>query len=338
VPERRVSNDDMIQKVLQASSPLLTDGQAESLETKLRALFRLAGASFRRHREPHELPRDFTLRAAREAMERAGLSPRDVDLLIYVGVGRGWLEPGMSHYFCDSLGLVNATCFDIVDACLSWMRALQIAQQFLASGVHRNVLVVNCEFNLSEHGAWAIGHPDELAYRFAQCTIGEAATATILSADVDGPTSVRPHFEFHTDASLHRLCKIPLPSILQYSSDERCPSLEPNVFFAYSSELFAAAQRMIHENFGRSLALRDRGVDILFGHSGSKTLVDRVAADYGFADRVVNIFAEYGNTVSASIPLAMVHAIEAGRLRRGMQMLQVVGSAGFSIGFGHLVF
>jgi 3-oxoacyl-[acyl-carrier-protein] synthase III len=306
----------------------------EEVIKRLRILFRFAGKRYHYERGRGERSGDFVLRAAREALEKADLGPADIDLVLYVGVGRGWLEPGMSHYFTDALGLRNATCFDVLDACLSWMRALYIAYHFLKNGAYKHILVLNGEFN-AEFANWAITGPDQLDYRFAQCTVGEAATATILES---WEGTEEPYFEFKTDASLHPLCKIPLPQIAQYSDGEKCPALDPLVFFAYSKDLFKAARQVMTDAYRMSAELNRRPFDIAFAHSASRYIIEGIDQELGGTGRTVNIFEQFGNTVSASVPLAMCWAIEQGRLQRGMRMLYVVGSAGFSVGFAHLVY
>jgi 3-oxoacyl-[acyl-carrier-protein] synthase III len=334
VPTRRVSSEEIVERVRQASASYLPPGQMKQVIRRLRILFRLAGSRDRYEREREERSGDFVLRSAREALAKADLLPADIDLLLYVGVGRGWLEPGMSNYFTDALGLRNATCFDILDACLSWLRALYISYHFLKNGAYKHILVLNGEFN-AEYGNWRITHPDQLDYRFAQCTVGEAATATILERREDGE---EPYFEFKTDASLHPLCKIPLPQIAQYSDGEKCPAPDPLVFFAYSNELIKAAQQVMTAAYRNSAELNRRAFDIAFAHSASRYVIKGIDKELGGLGLTVNIFEQFGNTVSASIPLAMCWAIEQGRLRRGMRMLHVVGSAGFSVGFAHLVY
>jgi 3-oxoacyl-[acyl-carrier-protein] synthase-3 len=215
------------------------------------------------------------------------------------------------------------------------MRSLFIAYQFLKNRVYKHILVINGEFN-TEYGTCKITDPDQLEYRFAQCTVGEAATATILERN--GEEGDQPYFEFKTDASLHALCKIPLPQVAQYSDEEVCPILDPLVFFAYSKELFKAALEQVTAAYFNSAELVRRPVDIAFAHSASRYQIEAVDKALGGRGLTVNLFEEFGNTVSASIPLAMCQAIKQGRLRRGMRMLHVVGSAGFSAGFAHFVF
>jgi 3-oxoacyl-[acyl-carrier-protein] synthase III len=334
IPSRCVNNEEVLERVRQASTPSLSAEQMEEVLRRLRLLMRLSGCKCRRYLSEGEHARDHALRAANEALEKAQCLPRDIDLLIYVGVGRGWLEPGMSNFFTDALELRNATCFDLLDACLSWQRALHVAYHFLKNGVYRNILVLNAEFNIGAFGDWMIQHPDQLAYRFARFTVGEAATATVLTWE----EGEEPYFEFKTDARLHTLCKIPLPHIAQYSESEVCPVLDPLMFFAYSAEMFQVGQQMVAHGLRNSSELKRRSFDIVFAHSASKTTIDRLDAFLGGNGRTINLFEEFGNTVSASIPLAMSWAIDQGRLQRGMRMLQVAASAGLSIGFTHLVY
>jgi len=276
----------------------------------------------------------FARRAVSEAIERAAMKPEEIDLVIYVGVGRGWLEPGMATFFQQECNLTNATGFDILDACLSWLRALHISHHFLKNGVYKNILVLNAEFNY-EYNELATRNEEEVAYRFAQMTIGEAATATILS---DDDSLCDPLFAFRTDPSLHDLCKIPLPQIASYNDSERCPSLDPLVFFAYSYDLMTAAENMIPSLYHDTPAFRQRGCDIAFGHSASKPVIDRVAEKIGYLQETVNLYPRIGNVVSASIPAAMSISLNEGNLERGMEMLLIVGSAGFSAGIAHMVY
>lgn len=333
MPTRVVTNDEVLATIEQESRIHL-DGTGGRVMAGLRAMLRMSGTRERRWRAEGERAYDFAKIAVDRALDEAGLGPEEIDLVIYVGVGRGWIEPSMATFFMHAFGMVNATGFDILDACLSWLRGLHVAQQFLDRGIHRHVLVLNAEFNHEYHD-WAIRSADEVAFRFAQMTIGEAATATILSAE---DTGVEPMFVFKTDAARHDLCKIPLPHIASYNDRERCPRLDPLVFFAYSTDLVAAAQEMIPELYFGTPELARRGCDVCFAHSASQSLIDDLSRRLGIHDQTVNLYPQVGNCVSASIPLAMGIAAEQGRLRRGMRTLMIMGSAGFSAGIGHMVY
>lgn len=332
MPERVVTNDDILKELIEISEPFWQDGERAKIINRVKALFRISGTEERRRRKDGETAYEHAERAAKQALERAQIKAADIDLLLYVGVGRGWVEPCMATYFLHRLGMTKATGFDILDACLSWMRALHISCNFLKTGVYKNIMILNAEFNYEYHGP--IKAVDEVTYRFAQLTIGEAATATIVS----GGAEIAPCFEFKTDADLHGLCKIPLPQIASYSNSETCPQLDPLIFFAYSTELFEAAGRMIPELYLSSSELKNRGCDIAFAHSASKSIIDDLAKHSRFRDKMINLYPMFGNTVSASIPVAMCWALDNGRLKRGMEMMHFMGSAGFSAGICHMVY
>ena len=334
LPSRVVKNDEVL-ALIEAGSRAHLDGATDKVLSKLRTLLRVSGTQERRWRAPGERAFDFAKIAVDQALQDAAMQPEDIDLLLYVGVGRGWVEPCMATFFIDRFGMTGATGFDILDACLSWLRALHVAEHFLNSGVYKNVLVLNAEFNVNEFYNFAIRGPDEMAFRFAQMTIGEAATATILTGEDAG---IEPLFAFKTDPKRHDLCKIPLPSIASFSDQERCPRLDPLVFFAYSADLVVAAQEMIPQLYLETPGLPERHCDIVFGHSVSKSLMDDIANRIGLLDRAVNLYPEIGNCVSASVPAAMAIAIQQGRLKRDMRMLFLVGSAGFSAGICHMAY
>lgn len=110
------------------------------------------------------------------------------------------------------------------------------------------------------------------------------------------------------------------------------------MFFAYSTELVLAAQELIPQLFFGTPELQRRQCDIAFSHSASKPLTDALADRMGILDRTVNLYPEIGNCVSASLPTAMAIAAQRGVLRHDMQMLLVMGSAGFSAGIGHMIY
>ena len=106
-----------------------------------------------------------------------------MDLLIYTGVARGWLEPATANLFQAELGLTNATCFDILDACASWIRSMAVADSFLQQGTYKTVMILTCELSANEYAEHELKSVEELESFFSGYTIGEAATATILTAD-----------------------------------------------------------------------------------------------------------------------------------------------------------
>lgn len=335
-PDLVITNDDIYDKIKKYSEPHLSEREMRLVLTISKNLLKLSGTEKRRLRAEGERAADFVIEAANDALEKASLNPTDIDLLIYAGIGRGWIMPGMSNLFQDELGLINSTCFDIIEACQSWLRALHVSFSFIKNKIYKNIMILNAEFVMHEHADFAIKSVDDLEYRFQEFTIGEAAAATIVTNDVNNE---EPHFEFKTDASLHPLSKTPLPNIQQFSNKEKCPNLNPLISFAYSDILMNFIKQTMPEIYFNSPEFPNREVDICFCHPSINPLNgSSIASTIGVEDKVISTYSEYGNISAASIPVSMNKALELGKIKRGMKMLILVGSAGASYGIAHMTY
>ena len=156
LPSRKVTNQDLIAEMVQRNRTRFSNKQLDELQQRMQLSFRISGTEVRYHRAEGEKAFSVGMKAGRLALERTGISPTEVDLLIYAGVGRGWLEPAMANIFQAELGLTRATCFDVLDACASWIRSLQLAKALIAAGVYRTVMILNCELNFREYANFDI--------------------------------------------------------------------------------------------------------------------------------------------------------------------------------------
>ncbi len=335
VPSRRVTNELLIEEFRRKNRRhFLTLGV---LERKLRQAFEQSGTDVRYRRADGERALDLTAQAGRQALERADIPPDQVDLLIYTGVGRGCLEPAMAHIFKSVLGLKRATCFDVMDACASWMRSLSVAKAFLDQGTYKTVMVLNSEFGYERVcGDMPLKDPKHLYYRFAGYTLGEAATATILTGN-GRPDDFYLSLKSWEDS--YHLCRIALPNYEEYlpdpASQNGSQALE---FWTLTNELLSFVVRKLAAHAQEDARLAQQTYDIIFLHD-----VSELATMKGFKilghlwdrdiTRLYRTHARFGNTVSASIPLGMALALEDGRLRPDMQVLAICGSAGVSTGF-----
>jgi 3-oxoacyl-[acyl-carrier-protein] synthase III len=151
VPSKLVTNTEIIQEIISRSARYLTQKALDLLAFRLDELFQKSVTEVRYHRAKNERAIQFGIEAGKKALESADMSPNDIDLLIYVGVGRGYIEPATANVFQKILKLDKATCFDILDACASWLRAVHVAHSFIKTGMYRRVMILNCEFNFREY-------------------------------------------------------------------------------------------------------------------------------------------------------------------------------------------
>lgn len=330
VPTRELDNDQIIELVRQHSSDSF-DGNLEDTLAFIAKLLRISGAKTRRWLGEGETPITLIQSAVQGALAKAGLEKSDVDLLIYVGIGKGFLEPGQSYLVAHALGMDSVECFDILDACMSWTRAMHIADGFLQMKRYKRIMIVNGEFNQIEKGPlfpsnYRLHNPKQLEYTFASYTIGNAATATIISANNDKPWAWR----FLSRPDLADLCTVPSFGLDVFSNgSDKIGKNGAFRFTSYGKDLHTHAFTPLVALMREIIAERGEAKRI-FTHASSFKEWDLFARELGLQDKVHHVYPDYGNLVSASIPTGMAMAAQQGLIERGDRIAGWVGSAGMS--------
>jgi 3-oxoacyl-[acyl-carrier-protein] synthase III len=329
-----VDTASILEHIRLHSRDRMPEADLRRLERRVSHGLAIAGTETRFVLADDERASDLVVRAGRQALANAGLVPTDLDFLLYTGVGRAAIEPAMASAVQASLGATNATAFDVVDACASWIRALHVAHCYFKAGAYRRGMIVNCEAGLYAHAQWAFTSPDELDDRFAGFTIGEAATATVVS---DATADDDFYFVFRTFGEHFHRCVIPQPSFASFFPDHAAPHVAGRLY-ARSHELFPIVTDLIAAAWEADPYLKGGTYDIAFGHEASERLSADITAKLGVGAVYFPIHRRVGNTVSASIPLAMSLAQKEARLARGDRVLVIFGSAGISVGFARFTF
>ena len=326
LPSRVVTNEEVVQQVREDSHAHLSADDLRRVLRGLRLAFRRMGTQTRYRRAEGERAFELCSEAGRKALRAAEMDPEQIDLLLYVGVGRGFIEPATANVFQDLLKLRAATCFDIMDACASWLRAIHVAQSFLQSGCYSNVMILNAEFN-ADYEDYSLRSATEFDYRFPAFTVGEAATATIVSDSTRDDACVT---RFRSFGDQHDRCLIPLPNYAEYlpRGDEE---LVPMRFLSHGQEIMDFGLEKLVEEYQKESEFREFDPDIVFFHAASDAMSRegmrrcRIDEDIGYYTH-----HRFANTVSATIPLAMAAAMEDGSLVDGSKVMLAVASAGIS--------
>lgn len=333
LPPTRRSNEDVVAFVRERLGGRPA-GEVNDLVRLIEAGFAYAGSRYRYWLDDGEPVLDHAIDAARDALAEAGLRPQDVSAIIYVGVGRGCLEPASAAAVQMRLGAVNATSFDILEACVSWVRGLEIAQALFKAGRYCNVLLVNCEMGMRRFGAIDELRRDNLDLYFSALTVGEAATATVLL-----PGGEDFDFHFRTWPEGFGYCMIPLSNARAFMPDQLPENAIADRFYAMSLPLVNTALKGLERLYGETGYKNGPLPDLTLIHSvserASRQAIPLMGLDW---DRHFDIHASHGNTVSASIPLGMALAAEAGRLAPGTDTLLIGAGAGVSTGFCRFVY
>ncbi|AXK85889.1 3-oxoacyl-[acyl-carrier-protein] synthase III [Nocardia farcinica] len=330
LPARVVTNDDIVGWIGEHSAGHF-EGDLDAALRKVDYYLRYAGSRERRWLDAGERPIDLLRRAANTALDRAEVRPEDVDLLIYTGIGRGFIEPGGAYHSAAALGLRNAHCFDILDACMSWTRAVQVTDALFRSGTHRTAMIVNAECNLRSGGVvfphlFRIPEVGALESVFPAYTLGEAATATVLTAEDNEPW----RFEFASRPDLAPLCNVTLDGYDGYCDpSDKLAANGVGFFTSYGFEMHEQGAADAHAVFER-LDPPVGEVAALFTHASSQRYWQGMADKAGLGHAIHHVFERTGNVVSASVPAAIASALELGVLAPGERAVGWVGSAGMS--------
>ena len=335
IPSQLITNDWIVAAVREASASVLSARELDVVEMQVRTFLDAAGTHERYCLAEDENAIDFALSAAKRAVETAQVSADDIEFVLYAGVARGWLEPATAPVLQGALGYKNAACFDVLDACASWLRALQIAHTLLRAGVYRCGLIVNCEAGFQCYRDFALRSLADLEHCFASYTIGEAATATVVRESAADDF----RFVFRSFGEHARLCMIPLEGASGFLPGDVDPELSKRKFYSLSRELLSVTAKRIVEVFESEPGLADPPFDICFGHAASEKASQVIARKLRLPyERHFSTHAAYGNTVAASIPLGMSLAIEQGALRRGDRVLVIVGASGITVGVARFTY
>lgn len=327
LPSRTVTNDEVLAGVRRASAKHFPPTQLDVLERLLRDCFESCGTQVRYHRADDETAFDLAVQVGQRALATSGLDPSDIDLLLYTGVCRGILEPASAAVFQDRLGLRRATAFDVFDACASWVRALQLAHILTERGPYRNIMILNAEFGGRESHRYEVASFEEFLHWHPSVTVGEAATATIVTASGE-----HDQFEadFRTWGEKWGLCFLPLPNVVGYfGRHPAVDGVQPMQFVSYGLRLMEFATRKLIEHYRDRPQFEEFKPDFVFGHSASDGMSRYVLDECGIDQRLFHFgHQQYANTVSASVPVAMSEALSRGTLNAGDRVLLLLASSG----------
>lgn len=338
-PSRKVTNNEVVDLIKFHSKDTYIGDDLDQTGRVIKTLLDRSGLITRNWCGGHESPIDHVAMAVRKSLAESYLHPEFIDLFIYVGIGRGFLEPGNSYMLAKALGFKNAECFDIIDACMSWTRAMSLVDSLFKTGKYKNAMIVNAEFNMANNGPlypsnFRLERREQLEHLMPSFTIGEAATATLLLPHQ--PDNFK--FNFHAKPELSDLCTIPMHGYEGFCHPtEKIGKNGPMRFTSYGHELHEHAEKELPISLTNSKIEKDK-VDIVFTHASSKAMWHRYGEKVGLSEKIHHIYQDTGNLVSASIPAAISTAKEAEKIKRGDRVLCWIGSAGMSFGTSSFVY
>lgn len=330
LPSRVVSNDDVLELIEHHSRRSFTGDLPKTLRA-IRRLLEKSGFESRHWLAEGEHPIELMKATFNRALQQAGMDKHEIDLLIYTGVARGFIEPANSCFVANSLGL-KCRNFDVLDACMGWVSSMDIVNDKMKAGAIRKAAIVNMEFNLVEGGHifpknFVLNAPEELAYKFPSFTVGEATTVTLLSSE--DPDNFR--FSFISRPDLGDLCTISLPGWESFCepSQTMYPTGGMYQFNSQGGALHEAAAIEAVNVFNQRPKKRT-AIDLALPHTSSPKQWAEYGETVGIAGKIFQISHKTGNIVTASIPTGISIAAQQGNLQKKQAVLGWQGSAGMT--------
>lgn len=297
LPEKILSNRDL---------ELMVDTTDEWIVTR-------TGISERRIAAPDEYTSILAFKASERALQMAGISAEDLDLIIVATVTPDFPFPSTACLLQSRLNAVNAAAFDISAACSGFIFGLATADKYVRTGAVKNALVVGAEL-LSRIVDWTD--------RNSCLLFGDGSGAAVIQA-TDAEHGILDSF-MKSDGSNWELLYQPAPGSRNPASqkviDERL-----NFIRMQGNEVFKLAVRAMEDAAHRVLSAGGFSVadiDLFIPHQANRRIIDATGKRLAVSDEKVYVNIDrYGNTSSASIPIALDEANRSGLLKQGDLLL-----------------
>lgn len=318
LPERRVTSDELAEAFVDARGEQIMSG---------RILSRLTGVRERRYADAGTCSSDLAAAAATTALNRAGILPTDIDLVIFAAASHDISEPATANRVQELTGCSRARVMDVKNACNSFLDAMDVARALIRTGVCKRVLIATGEV-ISLFVEMTVREGVDASELVAGLTLGDAGAAAVV--EEMGPKSIgRIENGAFLTLGQHWSASRLLGGGSMHGRD-----YSDNYFMSNSRLLFSLATEHVPVVVGRVMAEQgwaSGDVDLVVPHQASTQIVRNICHSTGLDIEKCTITGDFlGNTAAASIPVALSLAIEAGRLDGAERILLVGGAAGFS--------
>lgn len=296
-------------------------GISRLVETSDEWISTRTGIQQRRLAAPDESLRGIATQAARNALDMAGLTPMDVDLVILATSTADDLFGSASQIQAE-LGASKAVAFDLTAACSGFVFGMVTAAQFIRTGAYQTVLLIGADV-LSRWVDWAD--------RRTCILFGDGAGAVVMQANPEADGLLG--FELRSDGTQNNCLTLAFqPQPRELVDGITVGQGGYQSIFMNGQEVYRFAVKKVPEVLEKALyraELTVDQIDWLLLHQANQRILDAVAERLGIpSEKVISNMAHHGNTSAASIPLALDEVVRAGKIKPG----DVIASAGFGAG------
>lgn len=304
---------------------LLTNADLEKLvETSDEWITTRTGIKQRHKAAEHEYTSQFGTLAAKQALERAGLKPTDIDMIVCATTTPDQIMPSTGALIQAQLGATNAAGMDIFAACSGFLYGLTMIESMIRTGQIRYALVIGAEV-LTKY----VDYTDR-----STCVIfGDGAGAAVIGPVEEGKGILAT--KIRSDGRYEEQLFAPGGGTKLGTTHQTIDNHD-HFFKMRGNELFKVAVRSMTEISQEMLEKTGYTVDdidLVVPHQANQRITDAVASRLGVAEeKVYSNIAYHGNTSSASIPIAMDECIESGKIKEGSLVLLTAFGGGATWG------
>ncbi len=316
VPENVVTNNDL----------------AARMSTSNEWIVERTGINERRHVVPggDDTTASMGTKAARIAIANAGLTPDDIDFIVFATLSPDYYFPGPGVQVQEQLGLKREIgALDVRNQCSGFIYSLSVADQFIKTGMYKNILVIGSELH-----SGGLDFTDR--GRGVSVIFGDGAGAVVLSASDDDKRGILSTHLFSEGKHAKELALTApstrdwIPNILKRNDPEETdyyPYMNGNFVFKHAVVRFAEAiQAALKTN-----DVRPEDIKLLIPHQANLRISQFIQQSMKLRDdQVYNNIMRYGNTTAASIPIALSEAYAEGRIQKGDLVLFAAFGSGFT--------
>jgi 3-oxoacyl-[acyl-carrier-protein] synthase-3 len=316
VPENVVTNDDL----------------SKLMETSDEWIQERTGIKERRHIKKGDGNSTATmgLKAAKQAIERAKINKDDIDLIVFATLSPDYYFPGCGVQIQEALGIKTCPALDVRNQCSGFVYGISVADQFIKTGMYKNVLVIGSENHSGGLDMTTRG-------RHVSVIFGDGAGAAILSRSEGDSGILSTHLhsqgEYIDELSLRGPSTEKwVPEIIAENPQEDIPyypKMNGQLVFKNAVVRFS---EVIHEGLEHN-QLKKEDIDMFIPHQANLRISQFIQSKLGLKDdQVHNNIQKYGNTTAASIPIALTEAWEEGKIKEGDLVVLAAFGSGFTWG------
>lgn len=313
LPEKVLSNQDL-EKIVETSD--------EWIVTR-------TGMRERRIAKEDEFASDMGVKAAKLALEKAGIQATDVDFILVATLTPDYVFPSTACLIQEAIGAKKAAGADVQAACTGFLYLLSMAKAFIESGLYKNVLVV-----ASEKLSTITNYKD----RSTCILFGDGAAACVVSAEGKGLCIEK--IELGADGEQSGLIRMPAGGCRKPATVESVANAEHYIVMA-GNEVFKHAVRRMETACKECLegaGLTENQVTWLIPHQANMRIIDAIAKRFEHlpAERIFKTVQKYGNTSSSSVGIALDELLRNNALKSNDKILLTAFGAGLTWGAGIL--